>query len=76
MAGRTVWARGVESTGGARLPIFTGQRIAENDPTAQRITSELYGGGSEERIAQELLLGIGGMRVVRALVSVRRSSIS
>ncbi len=37
--------------------------LPENDPAAQRITNELYGGGSEERLAQELLLGIGGHRV-------------
>jgi starch phosphorylase len=41
--------------------------VPENDPAAQRITSELYGGGPEERLAQELVLGIGGTRVLRAL---------
>jgi starch phosphorylase len=31
------------------------------------ITNKLYGGGSHERIAQEILLGIGGVRLLRAL---------
>src|SRR5262249_16303423 len=31
------------------------------------ITRRLYGGGSEDRVAQELLLGVGGVRILRAL---------
>ncbi|NLN07706.1 MAG: alpha-glucan family phosphorylase [Firmicutes bacterium] len=31
------------------------------------ITEKLYGGGTEERIAQEIVLGIGGVRLLRAL---------
>lgn len=31
------------------------------------MTSKLYGGGSQDRIAQEILLGIGGVRALRAL---------
>jgi starch phosphorylase len=31
------------------------------------ITGRLYGGGTHERIAQEILLGIGGVRILRAL---------
>jgi len=31
------------------------------------ITNKLYGGGSHERIAQEIILGIGGVRLLRAL---------
>ncbi|MGH7335554.1 MAG: alpha-glucan family phosphorylase [Candidatus Rokuibacteriota bacterium] len=38
-----------------------------NDPTLRGITSELYGGGSEMRLAQELVLGIGGWRLIRSL---------
>jgi len=33
----------------------------------QLVNDRLYGGGSEERIRQELLLGVGGHRAVRAL---------
>jgi starch phosphorylase len=31
------------------------------------ITAKLYGGGSEDRLAQELLLGAGGVRLLQAL---------
>ncbi len=38
-----------------------------NDPTDRGITSELYGGGFETRLKQEVLLGIGGVRLLEAL---------
>ncbi len=38
-----------------------------NDPRDRGITSELYGGGPELRIQQELVLGIGGSRLLREL---------
>jgi starch phosphorylase len=40
---------------------------AANYPAHRGITSELYGGGSELRLKQELLLGIGGWRLLGAL---------
>jgi starch phosphorylase len=40
---------------------------AANFPIHRGITSELYGGGPELRLKQELLLGIGGWRLLRAL---------
>jgi len=38
-----------------------------NPPAFRGITSQLYGGGSELRLRQELVLGVGGWRLVRAL---------
>jgi starch phosphorylase len=38
-----------------------------NHPVDRCITTELYGGGSNHRLAQEILLGIGGWRVLQAL---------
>jgi starch phosphorylase len=38
-----------------------------NLPSFRGITSELYGGGPELRLRQELVLGIGGWRLMRAL---------
>ncbi len=38
-----------------------------NLPSSRGITSELYGGGPELRLRQELVLGIGGWRLLRAL---------
>jgi starch phosphorylase len=40
---------------------------AANYPAWRGITSELYGGGPELRLQQELLLGIGGWRMLAAL---------
>jgi starch phosphorylase len=40
---------------------------AANFPAWRGITSELYGGGPELRLQQELLLGIGGWRLLAAL---------
>lgn len=41
--------------------------VEGNDGLDQLVTDRLYGGGSEQRIRQELLLGVGGFRAVRAL---------
>ena len=38
-----------------------------NDPADRGITGELYGGGAERRMQQEIVLGIGGYRLLRAL---------
>jgi len=38
-----------------------------NHPLDRCITTQLYGGGSEQRLSQEILLGIGGWRVLQAL---------
>jgi glycogen phosphorylase len=38
-----------------------------NPPAYRGITTELYGGGPELRVKQELVLGIGGWRLLRAL---------
>lgn len=38
-----------------------------NEPGDRAITSELYGGGEEKRLQQELVLGIGGWRLLESL---------
>ena len=38
-----------------------------NSPIDQGITAELYGGGKEMRLLQEIVLGIGGWRLLEAL---------
>ena len=51
-----------------RVPLYLLDTDVEgNDKEAQQITSKLYGGGVETRIAQEMLLGIGGIRALQAL---------
>ena len=44
--------------------------VEENDPSLREVTDRLYGGGTEHRLSQELLLGIGGVRAVRAYCAV------
>ncbi|HTG51702.1 MAG TPA: alpha-glucan family phosphorylase, partial [Candidatus Tectomicrobia bacterium] len=41
--------------------------IPENSPEDRRITAELYGGDLEMRMRQEIMLGIGGVKVLTAL---------
>jgi starch phosphorylase len=41
--------------------------LPDNDPDARRLTDELYGGDDRYRLAQEAILGIGGVRMLRAL---------
>ena len=41
--------------------------VEGNSPSAAAITDRLYGGDSEHRLRQEMVLGIGGVRVLRAL---------
>ncbi len=40
--------------------------LPENNPEDRGITSQLYGGDMEMRIKQEIVLGIGGMRALKA----------
>lgn len=41
--------------------------VDENDPWDRELSARLYSGDSETRIRQEIVLGIGGVRVLRAL---------
>src|ERR1022692_4477814 len=44
--------------------------VEENDPELSEVTDRLYGGASDHRLRQELLLGIGGVRAVRAFGAI------
>src|SRR5205807_1649224 len=41
--------------------------VEPNEPDVRAVTDRLYGGGTEHRIRQEILLGIGGVRALEAL---------
>ncbi len=41
--------------------------VEGNLPEDRKLTSQLYGGDSRTRIRQELLLGVGGVRALRAM---------
>ncbi len=44
--------------------------IEENGPAERGVTDRLYGGGEDHRLRQEMLLGIGGVRALRAYCSL------
>ncbi|MCG3180216.1 MAG: Glycogen phosphorylase [Phycisphaerae bacterium] len=51
-----------------RIPLFALDcDIEANSPEDRQITAQLYGGDNENRIRQELMLGIGGVRALAAL---------
>ncbi|MDQ4123103.1 MAG: alpha-glucan family phosphorylase [Acidobacteriota bacterium] len=67
MRGREVWAQAwLASVGRIRLYLLD-TNIAENNEIDRLITGHLYGGDKETRVVQEMLLGIGGVRLLRAL---------
>jgi starch phosphorylase len=54
-----------------RVPLLLLDSYVEgNEPAQHEVTDRLYGGGSEHRLRQELLLGIGGVRAVRAFCAI------
>lgn len=67
LPGYSVWVRTWQvQVGRVKLYLLDSNDPA-NFPEDRGITSELYGGGPELRIKQELLLGIGGWRLLEAL---------
>ena len=40
--------------------------VEDNDAGSRGVTDRLYGGGQDQRLLQELLLGVGGVRAIRA----------
>jgi len=67
LPGYSVWLRAWQVQVGRVKLYLLDSNDAVNFPMHRGITSELYGGGSELRLKQELLLGIGGWRLLRAL---------
>ena len=67
LAGHTVWLRTWEvQVGKVKLYLLDSNDVV-NLPEHREITSELYGGGPNMRIKQEILLGIGGWELLKAL---------
>jgi starch phosphorylase len=67
LPGYSVWLRAWQAQVGRTKLYLLDSNDAANYPAHRGITSELYGGGPELRLQQELLLGIGGWRLLRAL---------
>ena len=67
LPGYSVWLRAWEVQVGRVKLYLLDSNDAANFPAHRGITSELYGGGPELRLKQELALGIGGWRLLKAL---------
>jgi starch phosphorylase len=67
LPGSTIRLRVWQVRVGRRMLYLLDSNDPANAPAARAITSELYGGGAELRLQQELVLGIGGWRLLRAL---------
>lgn len=70
--GRPVWIRPwlhvVESPLGGAVPVLLlDTRLEENAEADRALADRLYGGDAEYRLKQEIVLGMGGERVLRAL---------
>ena len=67
LPGYSVWLRAWQVQVGRVKLYLLDSNDAANFPARRGITSELYGGGPELRLNQEMLLGVGGWRLLRAL---------
>lgn len=67
LPGYSVWLRAWQVRVGRVKLYLLDSNDAANYPAHRGITSELYGGGPELRLKQELILGIGGWRLLAAL---------
>ena len=67
LPGYSVWLRAWQVQVGRVKLYLLDSNDAANFPAHRGITSELYGGGPELRLKQEMLLGIGGWRLLSAL---------
>lgn len=70
--GRTVslraWRYDVQGVSGYTVPIyFLDADLPENLESDRELTQSLYGGDEHYRLSQEVILGIGGVRMLRAL---------
>jgi starch phosphorylase len=67
LPGQKLWLRAWQAQVGRLRLYLLDSNDPANAPVYRGITSELYGGGPELRLTQELVLGIGGWRLIRAL---------
>lgn len=67
LPGHPIWVRAWQVRVGRSKLYLLDSNDAANFPAYRGITGELYGGGPEVRLQQELLLGIGGWRLLDEL---------
>jgi starch phosphorylase len=62
------WKYEVKGLGAYAVPVcLLDSDLPENDQQDRNLTDNLYGGDQRYRLAQEVILGIGGVRMLRAL---------
>ncbi len=67
LPGRFVTAKAWQLNVG-RIPLYLlDADLEENNKQDRELTAHLYGGDSEHRLKQEMLLGLGGIRLIEAL---------
>lgn len=67
LPGYSLWIRAWQVQVGKVILYLLDSNDAANFPAYRWVTSELYGGGAEQRLRQEIVLGIGGWRLLEAL---------
>ncbi|MFP4657544.1 MAG: alpha-glucan family phosphorylase [Desulfonatronovibrionaceae bacterium] len=67
LEGREIQARLWQARVGRVDLYLLDSNVLENEPRDRELTGQLYGGDLEMRLKQEILLGIGGVRALRAL---------
>ncbi|TDI41684.1 MAG: alpha-glucan family phosphorylase [Acidobacteria bacterium] len=70
--GKTVrlraWLQEIVGVLGQKVTVyFLDSDLEENDPASRALTDQLYGGDKRYRLSQEVVLGIGGVRMLHAL---------
>ncbi|MEU2349216.1 alpha-glucan family phosphorylase [Modestobacter sp. NPDC049651] len=68
--GRTLHAHVWRAQVGRVSLLLLDSDIEENEAAERGVTDRLYGGGEDHRLRQEMLLGIGGVRALRAYCSL------
>ena len=62
------WEYRIRGIGGHEVPVYLlDTDLPENAEADRRITDELYGGDGQRRLEQEVVLGVGGVRFLRAM---------
>jgi starch phosphorylase len=62
------WKYEVQGVSGGSVPVFfLDAQLLENSEYDRTLTDTLYGGDARYRLCQEVILGIGGVRLLRAL---------
>jgi starch phosphorylase len=66
--GIRAWRHTIVGATGSVVPVYLlDTDLPENDAADRRLTDRLYGGDQRYRLCQEVVLGIGGVRLLRAL---------